>query len=146
MPEYVEEFFVQASEKTGLALERRADGLWRADHVPQIFRADELRAVTRFGRPETRYGKFTFRKEIARQSQHLDSELVSPGHALFAAVCVNYELVIARRNDFIFSRQQKNRRRVNSPRVVELPHVWFAQRRLGQCQIEVRRYRLASRR
>jgi superfamily II DNA or RNA helicase len=86
MPEYVEEFFVQASAKTGLHLERRADGLWRADHVPQVFRADELRAVTRFGRPETRYGKFTFRKEIARQSQHLDSDLVSPGHALFAAV------------------------------------------------------------
>src|SRR5262249_47113373 len=86
MPEYVEEFFVQASDKAGLALERRADGLWRADHVPQIFRADELRAVTRFGRPETRYGKFTFRKEIARQSQHLDSDLVSPGHPLFAAV------------------------------------------------------------
>ncbi len=86
MPEYVEQFFVQASEKTGLQLERRADGLWRADHVPQVFRADELRAVTRFGRPETRYAKFTFRKEVARQSQHLDSDLVSPGHPLFAAV------------------------------------------------------------
>ena len=38
------------------------------------------------GAPETRYVKFTFRKEIARQSQHLDSVLVSPGHPLFAAV------------------------------------------------------------
>jgi superfamily II DNA or RNA helicase len=86
MPEYVEGFFVKAAEKTSLVLERRADGLWRADHVPQVLRSDDLRAVARFGRPETRYGKFTFRKEIARQSQHLDSVLVSPGHALFAAV------------------------------------------------------------
>jgi superfamily II DNA or RNA helicase len=86
MPEYVEGFFLRAAERTGLALERRADGLWRAEHVPQVFRSDDLRAVARFGRPETRYGKFTFRKEIARQSQHLDSDLVSPGHPLFAAV------------------------------------------------------------
>jgi superfamily II DNA or RNA helicase len=86
MPEYVEGFFLQASDRSGLAVEQRADGLWRAEHVPQVFRSDDLRAVTRFGRPETRYGKFTFRKEIARQSQHLDSVLVSPGHALFAAV------------------------------------------------------------
>lgn len=86
MPEYVEGFFLQAADKTGLTLERRADGLWRAEHVSQVFRSDDLRAVTRFGRPETRYGKFTFRKEIARQSQHLDSDLVSPGHSLFAAV------------------------------------------------------------
>jgi superfamily II DNA or RNA helicase len=86
MPEYVEGFFQQAAEKTGLTLERRADGLWRAEHVPQVLRSDDLRAVARFGRPETRYGKFTFRKELARQSEHLDSVLVSPGHALFGAV------------------------------------------------------------
>jgi superfamily II DNA or RNA helicase len=86
MPEYVEGYFRRAAEGTDLAIERRADGLWRAEHVPHKFRADELNAIKRFGRPEARYLKFTFEKELARQSQHLDSELLSPGHPLFAAV------------------------------------------------------------
>jgi superfamily II DNA or RNA helicase len=86
MPEYVEAFFRRGADATGLGLEQRADGLWRAEHVPALFREDALRAVKRFGRPETRYAKFTFRKEVARQSQHLDSELMSPGHPLFAAL------------------------------------------------------------
>jgi superfamily II DNA or RNA helicase len=86
MPEYVEGFFIKAAERAGLALEQRADGLWRAEHVPQLFRSDNLRAVGRYGRSDARYPKFTFRKELARQSQNLDSDLVSPGHPLFAAV------------------------------------------------------------
>lgn len=86
MPEFVEGFFLRASEMTGLAVERRADGLWRSEHVPHVFRADDLRAVKRFGRPDTRYLKYTFRKEFARQSTNLDSDLVSPGHPLFASV------------------------------------------------------------
>jgi superfamily II DNA or RNA helicase len=86
MPEYVEGFFVRAADTAGLAVEQRADGLWRAEHVPNVFRADELAAVKRFGRPDTRYLKFTFEKQVHRQSQHLDSDLLSPGHPLFAAV------------------------------------------------------------
>lgn len=86
MPEYVEGYFLRAAEATGLLLERRADGLWRAEHVPGVFRSDELAAVRRFGRPDQRYPKFSFRKDDVRRSEHLDGELVSPGHALFAAV------------------------------------------------------------
>lgn len=86
MPEYVESFFRKAAGMTELAVEQRADGLWRAEHVPNKFRSDDLSAIKRFGRPDTRYLKFTFQKELARQSQHLDSELVSPGHPLFGAV------------------------------------------------------------
>ena len=86
MPEYVEQFFIEAARRTGLNVQPRADGLWRADHVQQQYRSDSLAAVHRLGRPEQRYSKFTFRKEILQQDQHLDGELVSPGHPLFAAV------------------------------------------------------------
>jgi superfamily II DNA or RNA helicase len=86
MPEFVEGFFASASETTGLHLDLRADGLWRADHVPAVFRADALHAVQRLGRPDARYPKFSFRKEQVRESKNLDAELVSPGHRLFAAV------------------------------------------------------------
>jgi superfamily II DNA or RNA helicase len=86
MPEYVEDFFRRAGAQTKLHLEQRADGLWRAEHVPQQFRSDELDSVRRFGRALTRYGKFTFRKDVVRQREHMDADLVSPGHPLFAAV------------------------------------------------------------
>ena len=86
MPEYVEGFFGGAAGRTGLQTDLRADGLWRVAHVPAAFRADGLRAVQRLGRPDERYPKFTFRKEQARESKNLDSELMSPGHPLFAAV------------------------------------------------------------
>jgi len=86
MPEFVEGFFSRASETTGLTLDLRADGLWRADHVPAVFRGDGLRCVQRLGRPDQRYPKFTFRKEQARESKNLDAALMSPGHRLFAAV------------------------------------------------------------
>jgi superfamily II DNA or RNA helicase len=86
MPEYVEQFFIAAATRTGLTVQSRADGLWRVEHVQQQFRADSLTSVHRTGRPEQRYPKFTFKKEILQQDQHLDGELVSPGHPLFAAV------------------------------------------------------------
>ena len=86
MPEFVEGFFARASETTGLTLDLRADGLLRAEHVPAMFRSDNLRSVQHLGRPDQRYPKFTFRKEQARESKNLDAELMSPGHRLFAAV------------------------------------------------------------
>ncbi|MCZ7543283.1 MAG: helicase-related protein [Anaerolineae bacterium] len=42
MPEYVEDFFINAAERVGLRVERRADALWRVDHVPERFRAPAL--------------------------------------------------------------------------------------------------------
>jgi superfamily II DNA or RNA helicase len=86
MPEFVEGFFASASERAGLQVELRADGLWRAEHVSAVFRADSLKSVQRLGRPDARYPKFTFHKEQTKLHEHLNSELVSPGHALFAAV------------------------------------------------------------
>ena len=86
MPQYVEQFFLRAAERTGLRVEQRADTLLRVEYVPERFRAPALAAVRRFGVSQGRYGKLTFRKEHLEQNQHLDAELLSPGHPLFAAV------------------------------------------------------------
>jgi superfamily II DNA or RNA helicase len=86
MPRYVEQQFVAASRIVGLRLDERADGLWRAEHVPADLRSDRLAAVRRTGKPEPQYRKITFLKEHLEQDQHLDAVLVGPGHALYAVV------------------------------------------------------------
>jgi len=86
MPEYVESFFLKAADAVGLQVQPRADALWRADYVPERFRSPNLQAVKRFGPPQSSYRKLTFYKEHLQQTQHLDAELLSPGHPLFAAV------------------------------------------------------------
>lgn len=86
MPEYVEQFFLAAAKAVGLRVERRADTLYRVDHVPERLRAPGLASVRRHGSPQPSYRKLTFRKEQTRELQHLDAELLSPGHPLFAAV------------------------------------------------------------
>jgi len=86
MPEFVERFFLQAAERVRLRVEPRADSLWRVEHVPQRLRVPTLPAVQRFGAPATEYRKLTFLKEHLNQDRHLDAELLSPGHPLFAAV------------------------------------------------------------
>ncbi len=86
MPEYVQDFFLRAAERVQLRVEPRADGHWRVDHVPQRLRSSALPGVRRFGYPETSYRKLTFdKRSILGVSQHLDAQLLSPGHALFAA-------------------------------------------------------------
>lgn len=85
MPEYVEKFFLRAAEKIRLRVEPRADSLWRVEHVPERLRVPTLAAVKRFGIPATQYRKLTVHKEHLGQDRHLDAELLSPGHALFAA-------------------------------------------------------------
>ena len=85
MPEYVESFFQRACAQLGVRLERRADGLWRIEHVPQALRSDRLRAVQRLDRPQQSYRKLTFLKEERARAEHEDAALLSPGHPLFAA-------------------------------------------------------------
>jgi SNF2 family DNA or RNA helicase len=85
MPEYVESFFRRACDRLGVRLERRADGLWRVEHVPQALRSDRLRAVQRLDRPQQSYRKLTFLKEERARAEHEDAALLSPGHPLFAA-------------------------------------------------------------
>ena len=86
MPEYVARQFLAAAAEIGLRVEARADGLWRIEHVPAALRGEHLTAVRRLGAPHAAYRKVTFYKEQLAQDQHLDAELVGPGHALYAAV------------------------------------------------------------
>ncbi len=85
MPEYVEQFFQRACERLDVRFERRGDGLWKLEHVPQSLRAERLASVKRLGRPEQSYRKLTFRKEERARAEHEDAVLVSPGHPLYAA-------------------------------------------------------------
>jgi superfamily II DNA/RNA helicase len=41
MPEYVEQFFGRACDQLSVKLDRRADGLWRIEHVPQTLRSPD---------------------------------------------------------------------------------------------------------
>lgn len=86
MPEYVQRLFLAMSEKVGVKVEQRADGLWRIPHVPQDLRSDSLESVRRFTKAENKYNKITFRKEDLEQDNHADAWLISPGHPLYAAV------------------------------------------------------------
>jgi superfamily II DNA or RNA helicase len=86
MPEYVESFFRRACQQLDVRLERRVDGLWRIEHVPQALRSDRLSAVQRLDRPQKAYRKLTFLKEQRARAEHEDAVLLSPGHPLFAAV------------------------------------------------------------
>jgi superfamily II DNA or RNA helicase len=86
MPEYVEQFFGRACEQLAVKLDRRGDGLWRIEHVPQSLRSPEhLRSVKRLGRPQAAYRKLTFLKEERAKAQHEDAVLLSPGHPLYGA-------------------------------------------------------------
>lgn len=86
MPQYVEQFFLAAAARCNLRVEQRADTLLRVEYVPERFRAPSLPAVRRYGACQSRYAKLTLHKEHLEQNQHLDAELLSPGHPLFAAV------------------------------------------------------------
>jgi len=91
MPEYVEAFFFETSQRVRLKVDRRADGLYRAEHVPVALRSDDLRSVRRLGPPRPEYRKLTFRKEERERPEHEDAVLCSPGHPLFAAATESLE-------------------------------------------------------
>ncbi|HDH91617.1 MAG TPA: DUF3883 domain-containing protein, partial [Candidatus Aenigmarchaeota archaeon] len=86
MPEYIEKFFLKASETVGLKVEKRADGLYRIPYVPSDFRSERLNAVRKFGKPDSEYRKITFHKEDLNKDIHFDAVLLSPGHPLYAVV------------------------------------------------------------
>jgi superfamily II DNA or RNA helicase len=86
MPEYVEQFFGRACRRLEVRLERRADGMWRIEHVPASLRSpDRLESVRRLGRPQPEYRKLTFKKEDRARAEHEDAVLLSPGHPLYKA-------------------------------------------------------------
>ncbi len=86
MPEYVEQFFGRACRRLEVRFDRRADGMWRIEHVPASLRSpDRLESVGRLGRPQPEYRKLTFKKEDRARAEHEDAVLLSPGHPLYKA-------------------------------------------------------------
>ena len=92
MPRYIEEFFKRACEFMSVNLEVRADGLWRLPYVKEEFRSNNLQAIRRLGAVEKNYPKLTFYKDQLSTPVHLDAELLSPGHPLFAAIAERLDI------------------------------------------------------
>jgi len=86
MPRYVEEQFLSAAKEVGLRVERRADGLYRIEHVLADLRSDRLKSVEKLGKADSSYRKVTFHKQHLEQDQNLDAVLLGPGHPLYSAV------------------------------------------------------------
>lgn len=86
MPEYIERFFLKASEIVGLKVGKRVDGLYKIPYVPSNFRSETLNAVKKFGKPDSEYKKITFHKEDLEKDIHFDAVLISPGHPLYGVV------------------------------------------------------------
>lgn len=83
VPEYIEKFFLKASENLGLKVERSKDGFWRISNVPYELRNLSYDFKIRYGTVFKEYGKFSFDKEQAFKAQ---AEFVAPGHPLLEAV------------------------------------------------------------
>lgn len=86
MPEFVEDYFLAAAQRASLRVEKRANPrLLRVEHVPQALRTAGLHALRTHGAPDRAYTKLTFHKAERTKADNYDAELISPGHALYAA-------------------------------------------------------------
>lgn len=83
VPEYIEKFFVKASEKLGIKVEKRRDGFWRVPSVPYQFRHLPFEFRIKYGQVFKQYDKFSFDKKQAFTGQ---VEFVAPGHPLLEAL------------------------------------------------------------
>jgi len=83
VPEYIEKFFLKASEKLGLKTEKRKDDFYRIDSVPYELRKLPFEFKIKFGEVFREYSKLSFDKEQAFKGQ---AEFVAPGHPLLEAV------------------------------------------------------------
>jgi len=83
VPEYIEKFFLKASEKLGLKVEKRKDGFCRIASVPYELRKLPFEFKIKFGEVFREYSKFSFDKEQAFKGQ---ADFVAPGHPLLEAV------------------------------------------------------------
>lgn len=83
VPEYIEKFFLKASEKLDLKMEKRKDGYWRISNVPYDLRNLDYNFKIKFGEVFREYNKLSFDKEQAYKGQ---AEFVAPGHPLLEAV------------------------------------------------------------
>jgi len=83
VPEYIEKFFLKATEKLGVRVEMRKDGFWRAPNVPYELRNLPYDFKIRYGDVSKEYEKFSFDKEKAFKGQ---ADFVAPGHPLLEAL------------------------------------------------------------
>jgi len=83
VPEYIEKFFLKASEKMGINVEKRKDGFWKVSNVPYELRNMPHEFKLKFGEAFKEYNKFSFEKEKAFKGQ---AEFIAPGHPLLEAV------------------------------------------------------------
>jgi len=83
VPEYIEKFFLKASDKLGIKVEKRKDDLWRIASVPYDLRNLSFEFKIKFGEVFREYGRFSFDKEQAFKGQ---ADFVAPGHPLLEAV------------------------------------------------------------
>jgi superfamily II DNA or RNA helicase len=83
VPEYIEKFFLKASDKLGIKSEKRKDDFWRIASVPYDLRNLPFEFKLKFGEVFREYSKFSFDKEQAFKEQ---ADFVAPGHPLLEAV------------------------------------------------------------
>jgi superfamily II DNA or RNA helicase len=83
VPEYIEKFFLKASDKLGIKVEKRKDDFWRIASVPYDLRNPSFEFKLKFGEVFREYNKFSFDKEQAYKGQ---ADFVAPGHPLLEAV------------------------------------------------------------
>jgi len=83
VPEYVEKFFLKATEKLGVKVEMRKDGFWRIANVPYELRNLPYDFKIKYGIVFKEYDRFSFDKEKAFKGQ---AEFVAPGHPLLEAI------------------------------------------------------------
>lgn len=86
IPEYVEEFFKRAMERSGGKFRVRKDGFIAVEQIPKEIReiAEDINFKSKYGPLMREYSKITFDKELAFKNP--DSEFVSFGHPLLEAL------------------------------------------------------------
>ena len=85
IPEYIEQFFVEAFKDCGGNITKLDKNLWRIDHVP----AEVRKALARNQVIRRYYGKVSFNKKIVKkyEDEGIECEYIAPGSLLFESVC-----------------------------------------------------------
>jgi superfamily II DNA or RNA helicase len=91
IPEYIEQFFVEAFSDLGGTLTKVDKSVWRIDNVPVEIR----RALPKSFQQEVKryYSKVSFHKDVVKdfEEKNIECEYIAPGSLLFESVC---ELVL----------------------------------------------------
>ncbi len=83
VPEYLEQFFLKASRRLGLHIEKRRDGCWNVPSVPWELRNVPVSFQNRYGKVGNDYRRITFDKDKAFREQ---AEFITMGHPLMETV------------------------------------------------------------